>query len=56
MVIATRVTLADLALQQWFFELHQQIGLFVALIVTNCTLYGRGGSIRKQASRHAVNI
>jgi electron transport complex protein RnfE len=41
LVIATFVTLADLALQYWFFELHQRIGLFVALIVTNCTLLGR---------------
>lgn len=41
LVIATFVTLADLVLQTWFFELHQRIGLFVALIVTNCTLLGR---------------
>ena len=41
LVIATFVTLADLCLQAWFFELHQRIGLFVALIVTNCTLLGR---------------
>ncbi len=41
LVIATLVTLADLALQYWFFELHERIGLFVALIVTNCTLLGR---------------
>ena len=41
LIIATFVTLADIALQYWFFELHQHIGLFVALIVTNCTLLGR---------------
>lgn len=41
LVIATFVTLADLGLQAWLFELHQRIGLFVALIVTNCTLLGR---------------
>jgi len=41
MVIAGFVTLADMALQYSFFELHQRIGLFVALIVTNCTLLGR---------------
>ena len=40
-VSATFVTLADLSLQYWFFDLHQRIGLFVALIVTNCTLLGR---------------
>lgn len=41
LIIATFVTLADIALQSWYFELHQRIGLFVALIVTNCTLLGR---------------
>jgi electron transport complex protein RnfE len=41
LIIATLVTLADIALQSWYFELHQRIGLFVALIVTNCTLLGR---------------
>ena len=41
LIIATFVTLADILLQYWFFGLHQRIGLFVALIVTNCTLLGR---------------
>lgn len=51
MVIATFVTLADLSLQHWFFDLHQRIGLFVALIVTNCTLLGRAEAF---ASRNPV--
>ena len=51
MVIATSVTLADMALQAWYFELHQRIGLFVALIVTNCTLLGRAESF---ASRNPI--
>ncbi len=51
MVIATFVTLADILLQYWFFELHQRIGLFVALIVTNCTLLGRAEAF---ASRNRV--
>ena len=41
MIIASLVTVADLLLQYRFFELHQRIGLFVALIVTNCVLLGR---------------
>ena len=41
LIIAGFVTLADLLLQYWYFELHQRIGLFVALIVTNCGLLGR---------------
>ena len=40
-VMATFVTLSDIALQAWYFELHHRIGLFVALIVTNYTLLGR---------------
>lgn len=51
MIIATFVTLADLTLQYAFFELHQRIGLFVALIVTNCTLLGRAEAF---ASRNPV--
>lgn len=53
MVIATFVTLADIALQTWFFDIHQRIGLFVALIVTNCTLLGRAEAF---ASRRAVRF
>lgn len=53
MVIATFVTLADIALQTWFFDIHQRIGLFVALIVTNCTLLGRAEAC---ASRRAVRF
>ena len=41
LIIAGFVTLADLILQYQYFQLHQRIGLFVALIVTNCTLLGR---------------
>jgi len=41
MVIATAVTVVDLVLQAWYFELHQKAGLFIALIVTNCVLLAR---------------
>ncbi|MDA0788389.1 MAG: electron transport complex subunit E [Proteobacteria bacterium] len=51
LIIATFVSLADLILQAWYFELHQRIGLFVALIVTNCTLLGRAETF---ASRQPV--
>lgn len=51
MVIATFVTMADLILQYAFFDLHQRIGLFVALIVTNCTLLGRAEAF---ASRNPI--
>lgn len=51
LIIATFVSLADIILQAWYFELHQRIGLFVALIVTNCTLLGRAETF---ASRQPV--
>ncbi len=41
LIIAGFVTCADLLMQVGAFELHQRISLFVALIVTNCTLLGR---------------
>lgn len=51
MIIASFVTLSDLALQTWFYEIHQIIGLFVALIVTNCAVLGRSESF---ASRNPI--
>lgn len=51
MVIAGFVTLADLTLQTWFFDVHERIGLFVALIVTNCALLARAEAF---ASRNGV--
>ncbi len=53
LVIATFVTLADIILQAALFEMHNRIGLFVALIVTNCTLLGRAEAF---ASRQPVTM
>lgn len=53
LIIASFVTLADLFLQYQYFDLHQRIGLFVALIVTNCTLLGRAELF---ASRHPMPL
>lgn len=41
MLIATVVTLVDLLLNAWLHELHQVLGLFIPLIVTNCAILGR---------------
>lgn len=55
LIIATFVTLADLLLQAVSFELHQRIGLFVALIVTNCVILGRAEAFaRKQSFFYAL--
>jgi Na+-translocating ferredoxin:NAD+ oxidoreductase subunit E len=40
-VIATTVTLVDLTLMTFAFELHRTIGLFIPLIVTNCAVLAR---------------
>jgi electron transport complex protein RnfE len=50
LVIASFVTLADITLQLVSFELHQRIGLFVALIVTNCAILGRAESFARKQS------
>ncbi|MCX7946665.1 MAG: electron transport complex subunit E [Hydrogenophilus sp.] len=40
-VIATLVTLVEMALNAWLHELYQVLGLFIALIVVNCAILGR---------------
>lgn len=40
-VIAGTVTLVDMAMNAWVHELYKVLGLFIALIVTNCAVLGR---------------
>jgi Na+-translocating ferredoxin:NAD+ oxidoreductase subunit E len=40
-VIASFVTIVDLVMHGFFFELHQSLGLFIPLIVVNCVILGR---------------
>ena len=40
-LIASFVTAVDLLMNAYFHDLHKVLGLFVPLIVTNCTLLGR---------------
>ncbi len=40
-VIATFVTLVDLILHAYLPELHEELGLFIPLIVVNCIVLGR---------------
>ncbi len=53
LIIASFVTLADISLQLVSFELHQRIGLFVALIVTNCAILGRAEA---HARKHSLGL
>ena len=41
LLIATLVTLVDLLLNAYAHALHQVLGLFIPLIVTNCVILGR---------------
>ncbi len=43
-LIATLVTLVDMALNAWVHELYKVLGLFIALIVVNCAILGRAES------------
>lgn len=40
-LIAGVVTLIDMAMNAWMHELYKVLGLFIALIVTNCAVLGR---------------
>ncbi len=51
LVIATLVTLTELAFQAWFFDLWLSLGIFLPLIVTNCVILARAESF---ASRQSV--
>lgn len=41
MIIASFVTCAELLMQAFTYELHQILGIFIPLIVTNCAILGR---------------
>ena len=44
LIIATIVTLVDMAMNAWVHDLHKILGLFIPLIVTNCAILGRAES------------
>ncbi|MDR2260498.1 MAG: electron transport complex subunit E [Azoarcus sp.] len=50
-LIASLVTVVDMALNAWLHELYKVLGLFIALIVVNCAILGRAEAF---ASRNAV--
>lgn len=51
LIIATLVTLVDMAMNAWVHDLHKVLGLFIPLIVTNCAILGRAESF---ASRQPI--
>ena len=40
-VIASFVTIIDLVMAGYFYQLHKELGLFIPLIVVNCIILGR---------------
>jgi len=51
LIIASIVTLVDMAMNAWLHDLHKILGLFIPLIVTNCAILGRAESF---ASRNGI--
>lgn len=55
LLIAALVTLVDISMNAWAHELYKVLGLFIALIVTNCALLGRAEAFAsKQPVAHAL--
>jgi len=52
LVIASVVTMIELAMNAWLHELYKILGIFIPLIVTNCSIIGRAESF---ASRQSVD-
>jgi len=50
-VIASFVTIVELLMRAYFYELYKVLGIFIALIVVNCTILGRAEAF---ASKNAV--
>jgi electron transport complex protein RnfE len=55
-LIATLVTLVDLALNAWLHDLYKVLGLFIALIVANCAILGRAEAFASKSSVPAAAL
>ncbi|MGD8842084.1 MAG: electron transport complex subunit RsxE, partial [Gammaproteobacteria bacterium] len=52
MIIASFVTAVELVMNAYFYELYKILGIFIPLIVTNCTIIGRAEAF---ASRNPIS-
>lgn len=41
LIIASAVTVVELLMQAWTYDLYRTLGIFIPLIVTNCAIIGR---------------
>ncbi len=53
LIIASIVTVIELIMKAWFYDLFLVLGIFIPLIVTNCSIIGRAESF---ASKNPVFI
>jgi Na+-translocating ferredoxin:NAD+ oxidoreductase subunit E len=53
LIIASIVTIIELIMKAWFYELYLVLGIFIPLIVTNCSIIGRAEGF---ASRNPVGV
>ncbi len=51
LIIASIVTIIELVMKAWFYELYLVLGIFIPLIVTNCSIIGRAEGF---ASKNSV--
>ncbi len=51
LVIASVVTIIELTMSAWFYDLYKVLGIFIPLIVTNCSIIGRAEAF---ASKNSV--
>lgn len=51
MIIASIVTIIELSMNAWFHDLYLILGIFIPLIVTNCSIIGRAEAF---AARNSV--
>jgi len=50
LVIASIVTVIELSMSAWFYELYKVLGIFIPLIVTNCSIIGRAEAFASKST------
>ncbi len=53
LIIASIVTMIELIMKAWFYDLYLVLGIFIPLIVTNCSIIGRAEGF---ASKNPVGV
>ena len=56
LLIASLVTLADMAINAWLHELYKVLGLFIPLIVVNCAVLGRAEAFASKQPVQAAAV